>query len=193
MFGLAIRSFLMANFARSTQWIVDLKAIEPGENAEADLVLAARRRLTRLSLALLLVIAMPIVSLAAEFGTKDEAVAMVKRVQQKFAKDGPEATFAAVTNKDREFNDRDLYPFIYRLDGVNVAHGARPALVGKNLLRLKDPDGVPMVRLMAETANDHGSGWIDYKWPNPITNAIEDKTSYIEKMGDYFVGVGVYR
>lgn len=38
-----------------------------------------------------------------------------------------------------------------------------------------------------------GSGWIDYKWPNPLTNKIEDKSSYVEKMGDYFVDVGVYK
>ena len=150
-------------------------------------------RATIFSLALLLVTATPPVSVAGEFGTKDEAVAMVKRVQEKLKNDGPESTFAAVTNKDREFHDRDLYPFIYRLNGINVAHGARPALVGKNLLMLKDPDGVPLIRMMVEIANGPGTGWIDYKWPNPITNAIEDKTSYIEKMGDYFVGVGVYR
>jgi hypothetical protein len=38
-----------------------------------------------------------------------------------------------------------------------------------------------------------GNGWVDYKWPNPITNKIEDKSSYVEKMGDYFVGVGIYK
>ena len=129
---------------------------------------------------------------AADVGTKEEAVAMVKRVQAKFAKDGPEATFDAVNDRKPEFHDRDLYPFIYRLDGVNVAHGARGALVGKNLITLKDPDGVRLVYIMAETAKKNGSGWINYKWPNPITDAIEDKTSYFERMGDYFVGVGVY-
>lgn len=143
--------------------------------------------------ALLLALTFAVPSTAAPFGTKDEAVAMVKRVQDKFRKDGPDATFAAVTGRDSAFNDRDLYPFIYRLNGVNVAHGARPALVGKNLLNLKDPDGVPLIRQMVDVANGEGAGWINYKWPNPITNAIEDKTSYIEKMGDYFVGVGVYR
>jgi len=144
-------------------------------------------------IAALFVASAPCMSVAAEFGTKDEAVAMVKRVQDKFKKDGPEATFSSVTNKDPQFNDRDLYPFIYRLNGVNVAHGARPALVGKNLLNLKDPDGVPLISQMVKIATSSGTGWIDYKWPNPITNVIEDKTSYIEKMGDYFVGVGVYR
>jgi signal transduction histidine kinase len=131
---------------------------------------------------------------AAEFGTREEAVAMVKRVQEKFKKDGAEATFKAVIDQsDKEFHDRDLYPFIYELNGLNVAHGARPALVGKNLISLKDQDGKYLIKEMVEIAKGSGSAWIDYKWPNPITSKIEDKSSYIEKMGDYFVGVGVYR
>lgn len=139
------------------------------------------------------VLALPLAFAGEAFGTRAEAVAMVKRVQQKFKKDGPDATFRAVTSRQRPFHRGDLYPFIFRLDGVNVAHGARPALVGKNLLNLKDPDGVPLIRQMVEIAQGPGSGWVNYKWPNPLTNAIEDKTSYIEKMGGYFVGVGVYR
>src|ERR1039457_3005395 len=52
---------------------------------------------------------------AAEFGSKDEAVAMVKRVQAEFKKSGPDATFKAVSDKSvPDFHDRDLYPFIYQ-------------------------------------------------------------------------------
>jgi cytochrome c len=131
---------------------------------------------------------------AAEFGSKAEAVAMVKRVQAMFAKDGADATFKAVSDKSvAEFHDRDLYPFIYDMSGICVAHGARPALIGKNLIDLKDQDGKYLIREMVDIANETGSGWIDYKWPNPLTNKIEDKSSYVEKMGNYFVGVGVYR
>ena len=150
-------------------------------------------RATTLMFALLMGLVLPPPSMAAEYGTKDEAVAMVKRVQERFNKDGAQATFDAVTAKDPAFNDRDLYPFIYRLDGVNVAHGARPALIGKNLIKIKDPDGVQLISDMVGIAKGPGSGWITYKWPNPLTNLIEDKTAYIERMGDYFVGVGVYR
>lgn len=131
---------------------------------------------------------------AAEFGSKAEAVAMVKRVQDKFKEVGAEATFKLVSDKSiPQFHDRDLYPFIYDMSGVCVAHGARPALIGKNLLGLKDQDGKFLVREMLEIAKTKGSGWFDYKWPNPINNKIEDKSSYVEKMGDYWVGVGVYR
>lgn len=131
---------------------------------------------------------------AAEFGTRDEAVAMVKRVQVMFKAAGAEATFKAVSDKSvAEFHDRDLYPFIYDYAGVNVAHGARPALIGKNLITLKDQEGKFLVRDMLEIAKTKGQGWYDYKWPNPLNNKIEDKSSYVEKMGDYWVGVGVYR
>jgi signal transduction histidine kinase len=137
---------------------------------------------------------MPLHAAGAEFGTKDEAVAMVKRVQEMFKKDGAAATFKAVSDPStKQFHDRDLYPFVYDMSGRCVAHGARPALIGKNLIDIKDQDGKYLIREMVELSKGAGSGWIDYKWPNPQTNKIEDKSSYVEKMGDYFVGVGVYR
>ena len=151
------------------------------------------RVLAFLAFAALITIASPAMP-AAEFGSKDEAVAMVKRVQAEFKKAGPEATFKEVSDKSvKDFHDRDLYPFIYDMSGLCVAHGARPALIGKNLIDLKDQDGKFLIREMVSMAKGPGSGWIDYKWPNPLTNKIEDKSSYVEKMGDYFVGVGIYK
>ena len=151
------------------------------------------RFLAFLAFAALITIASPALP-AAEFGSKDEAVAMVKRVQAEFKTAGPAATFKDVSDKTvKQFHDRDLYPFIYDMSGKCVAHGARPALIGKNLIDLKDQDGKFLIREMVAMAKGPGSGWIDYKWPNPLNNKIEDKSSYIEKMGDYFVGVGVYQ
>lgn len=141
----------------------------------------------------LLAIATPALA-TSEFGSKDEAVAMVKRVQEEFKKAGADATFKDVSDKSaKAFHDRDLYPFIYDMTGKCVAHGARPALIGKNLIDLKDQDGKFLIREMITISKGPGSGWVDYKWPNPLNNKIEDKSSYIEKMGDYFVGVGVYK
>jgi cytochrome c len=138
---------------------------------------------------------LPAQAATSEFGTKDEAVAMVKRAQEMFKKDGADATFKAVSDPaNKEFHDRDLYVYIYNLSGLCVAHGARPALIGKNLIDLKDQDGNYLVRAHIDIATGSGSGWVSYKWPNPLTNKIEDKTSYVEKLGDnYFVGVGVYK
>ena len=153
---------------------------------------AVIRTFAAVTMVTLLALACP--ASAAEYGTKDEAVAMVKRVQDMFAKDGTDATFKAVSDKSTaEFHDRDLYPFVYDMNGICVAHGARPALIGKNLFDLKDQDGKYLIRELIDIANGPGSGWVNYKWPNPLSNKIEDKSSYIEKMGNYVVGVGVYR
>jgi signal transduction histidine kinase len=97
---------------------------------------------------------------------KDEAVAMVERVKEMFVRDGVDTTFKAVSDKSVvEFHDRDLYPFIYDLRGNCVAHGARPALIGKNLLDLKDQDGKYLIHEMVDIASGPGTGWVNYKWP----------------------------
>ena len=118
---------------------------------------------------------------------------MVKRVQEKVKKYGLDPTFKTVTAKVREFHDRDLYPFIYTLNGVNVAHGAKPELVGKNLIDFQDQNGKYLIWEMVDVAKGPGHGWVDYAWTDPTTNAVEDKSAYVERMGDYFVGVGVYQ
>jgi cytochrome c len=129
---------------------------------------------------------------ASEISTKEQVVAMVHRVQEKYKKDGLEAAVAAVNDKSTsEFHDRDLYAFIYNMQGICLANGARPALVGKNLISLKDQDGNFLIQQMLVIATSPGSGWLSYKWPSPVTDKIEDRSAYIEKMGDYFVGVGM--
>ncbi len=126
-------------------------------------------------------------------GSREEAIAMVKRVQEKFAKAGPQATFDAITNS-QEFRDRDLYPFVYDTDGWNVAHGANPQMVGKLWISTKDQDGNYLIKEMVALTRGPGNGWVDYKWPNPLTHRIQDKSAYVEKLGErYFVGVGVYK
>lgn len=146
------------------------------------------------SLALAVLLAISFAYAEPGHGSKAEAVTMVKRVQETFKKEGAQATFKEVSDiSTKAFHDRDLYPFIYDLSGVCVSHGARPALIGKKLIDLKDQDGKYLIREMVKIAETTGSGWVDYKWPNPLTNKIEDKSSYIERMGDYFVGVGIYK
>jgi cytochrome c len=126
-------------------------------------------------------------------GSREEAIAMVRRVQEKFAKAGPGITFEAITQSD-EFRDRDLYPFVYDVDGWNVAHGANPQMVGKLWISTKDQDGNYLIKEMVAITRDPGRGWVDYKWPNPLTHKIQDKSAYVEKLGErYFVGVGVYK
>jgi signal transduction histidine kinase len=131
-------------------------------------------------------------ALADNFGTRDEAVAMVKTVKADIQKDGLDAVAKEINAK--KYNDRDLYPFVYKTDGTNVALGSNAALVGKNLIELKDQNGKLFIKEIIATATSSGSGWVDYLWPNPTTKKIEAKSSYVEKVDNgYVLGVGIYK
>ena len=66
-------------------------------------------------------------------------------------------------------------------------------MVGKNLIDMRDTDGKYIVKGLIDVANTEGRGWFDYKWPNPVTKAIEAKSSYAEKVDDTLVDCGIYR
>jgi TRAP-type uncharacterized transport system substrate-binding protein len=143
---------------------------------------------------LMLTVSAPL-ACAAEFGTRDEALAMVKRVQAKIKKDGLDATCRAIMAQVKEFNDRDLYPFVVSYAGVPCANGRTPSVVGKNILDIKDQDGKFLTQEMIAVAKNPGHGWVDYRWLNSALKAIDDKSTYIEKADnlDYAIGVGVYK
>lgn len=131
-------------------------------------------------------------ALAADQGTAAEAEAMVKKAVAYIQAKGPEKAYAAFTHGKR-FKDRDLYIIVYDLNGKNLAQGANPKLVGKDLINLKDPDGFPIIAKFVETAKTKGSGWVEgYKFLNPVTKKMEKKAMYLERMGETLVGVGIY-
>jgi signal transduction histidine kinase len=74
--------------------------------------------------------------------------------------------------------------------GTMAAHGTNPGLIGKSLMEFKDVDGKPIT---VETLAVKDAGWVDYKWQNPLTKAVEPKTSYVVRVGDYAVVVGAYK
>ena len=133
-------------------------------------------------------------ALAVDKGTKEEAVAMVKKAVTLIKSDGKEKAFAAISDpSNTTFHDRDLYIYVYDLNGVALAHGNNPKMVGKPLIGLKDNEGKPMIKEMVDLAKTKGSGWVDFKWPNPVTKAVEAKSGYVEKVEDMLVGSGIYQ
>lgn len=125
---------------------------------------------------------------AAERASLDEAKAMAEKAAAFLKAEGRDKAIAAF-NGGAQFKDRDLYVFAMNPDGTNIAHGANPALVGKNLMSLRDPSGKQFVKDMTEVK---GQGWVDYSWQNPTTKAVEPKRSYVIRQGDVVLGVGAY-
>lgn len=131
---------------------------------------------------------------AVERASAAEATAMVGKAVAYLKQHGKDKAFAEFSNPaNAEFHDRDLYIFVYDMNGTAVAHGNNLKMVGKNLMEMKDADGKPIIKSFVETANKDGKGWIDYKWPNPVTKAVENKSGCIEKVDGLIVGSGIYK
>lgn len=135
---------------------------------------------------------------AEDHGTADEAVALVKKVIVFYKANGPEKTWAEINNRENpKFVYKDLYVFSGGMtpNTPTPAHGANAKLVGKVMSDLKDVDGVPFTKLMGEVAKSkEGKGWVDYKWPNPITKKIEQKSTYVERIDDsFYIACGIYK
>jgi cytochrome c len=138
---------------------------------------------------------MPVAGFASgDKGTADEAKAMVEKAASLLKDQGPDKAFAAFDDPaNKDFHDRDLYIFVRSMDGNTVAHGANKGMIGHTNLDLKDADGKPYNKEMIDLATSKGSGWVDYRWVNPVSHKIEPKSSFIEKVGDYVVGAGFYK
>jgi len=123
----------------------------------------------------------------------EEAKAMVKKAIAAYKANGKEKTFAQINDPNGIFKKGDIYVFVYDLNGVAVARPVTKALIGKNLLDLRDPDGRLYVMERIQLVKAKGNGWQAYKFVNPETNKYEDKIAYVEGYDGYVFGCGSYR
>src|SRR5215469_4802489 len=148
----------------------------------------------RYALIALIAIAPALARADAAHGSADEAKAMVERAVAMIKSQGADKAFAAINDPaSKDFHDRDLYVFVRSMDGNTVAHGANKGMIGHTSLDLKDADGKLYNKEMIDLATSKGSGWVDYRWVNPVDKKIEQKSSFILKVGDYVVGAGFYK
>jgi len=130
---------------------------------------------------------------AGDEGTKDEAVAMVKKAIEYIKANGNEKAFEEISNPKGKFNDRDLYVVVYDMTAKCLAHGQKKNMVGKELIDFKDTDGKEYMKERIELMKKQPSAWQNYKFMNPVSKQIEPKSMYIERSGDLVVGCGIYQ
>jgi signal transduction histidine kinase len=137
-------------------------------------------------------LAMPAAAQTKARATKAEAEAMVGKAVAYIKANGPDKAYAEFTN-GTAFKDRELYVIVYDLTGKNLAHGANAKLVGKDLIGMKDPDGKLLNKMLVDLAKEKGKGWSDeFKFRNPTTDALQRRIVYVERLGETFVGCGVF-
>ncbi len=91
-----------------------------------------------------------------------------------------------------KFSD-DGYMFVYDLQGVNIVHGSNAALEGRNLIDLKDPDGVLLIRELIDAAKK-GGGFVTYMWDEKTRGGLTPKLGYAAAMYNnrWVLGSGFY-
>jgi signal transduction histidine kinase len=132
-------------------------------------------------------------SLASEAGTKEEAVAMVKKAVDYIKANGRDKAFEEFSNPQGKFVDRDLYIVVYDMNMKCLAHGQKKSMVGKELLDFKDVDGKEYMKERQALMKANNTAWQEYKFTNPVSKKIEPKEMYLEKFEDIVIGCGVYK
>ena len=135
------------------------------------------------------------VSFALAGGTANEAKQLVEKAITYMQANGNEKAFAEFNNSSGKFVDRDLYIYVADINANAkcLAHGANAKLINKELIEFKDSDGKLFIKEMVEQGRSSGSGWVDYKWTNPVTKKIEAKSVYFKKVNNLIVACGFYK
>ena len=130
---------------------------------------------------------------AQDRGTSPEAKALLDKAVVFYKANGQDKAFAAFNDSKGQFVSKDLYIFALDMNGKILSHGANAGLIGKDMMGTKDADGKLFMKEMVETAKTKGKGTVDYKWENPKTKIVEQKSSYVEKVDGVVLGCGYYK
>jgi cytochrome c len=125
--------------------------------------------------------------------SRDQAVALVKKAAGHLARVGPHQAFADFHDSQAGFMFDDYYVFVLDMNCVLHANGAEPETCGMNHSGNVDADGKRFSLELVEVARTRGRGWVDYRRVNRRSGRIEAKSSYVERVGDFIVGCGIYR
>lgn len=91
------------------------------------------------------------------------------------------------------YNGDDGYFYVYRSDGVNIAHPKEPFRVGENWWDLESDNGEKIIQILIKKAQNGGE-FHRYKWSKPSADTKVDKISYSVFLDEWqwMLGTGVY-
>jgi cytochrome c len=103
-----------------------------------------------------------------------------------------EIALAEFSNLQGRFMRDDLYIYALDINGLMLAHPVNERYVGKDFYHIQDSDGKRFIKEIVDTANNVGSGWVEYKWFNPATKKEQLKRVYFEKFNNVIFCSGIY-
>jgi signal transduction histidine kinase len=122
--------------------------------------------------------------------TPEQAKQMAEKAAAYLKENGADKAFAAINDKTGPFHEGDVYVFVHDSTGLVKAHGGFSNYIGRNTVGVTDVDGKAFVKEITQVKD---TGWVDYKWQNPETKSVEQKTVYVVRVGDLLICSGAYK
>jgi len=132
----------------------------------------------------------PIPASGAEYGTAEEAKAMLMRAVAEVKKDKL-AAIDSFNNNDARFRDRDLFVFCF--NGETGKYTAHEAVVGHDVRAFRDAKGQPVGQRMYEIAAEGKTVSVDYILPVPGSTELAIKRAYLARIEGQVCGTSAYQ
>jgi cytochrome c len=124
---------------------------------------------------------------------KEDAKKWVEKAVSFYRASGKRIALAEYTNPNGQFVHDEMYIYALNPRGTMLAHGVNEKFVGEEFINIRDYDGKNFIQEIVDVANKDGSGWVEYKWFNPMTKEVLPKIVYFKKVDDLIICSGVYK
>jgi hypothetical protein len=130
------------------------------------------------------------ISIAEEFGTKEEALELLDRTVN-LVKDDRNRALDLFTNGSGGLHVKDLYPFCMTDKGILLGH---PTLEGGNVLNFEDSEGKAVGKLMIAAAKYGEVNEVDLMIARLTTDdeKLYKKTQLVTRVANLICAVGFY-
>ena len=130
------------------------------------------------------------ISIAEEFGTKEEALELLDRTVN-LVKDDRNRALDLFTNGSGGLHVKDLYPFCMTDKGLLLGH---PTLEGGNVLNFEDSEGKAVGKSMIAAAKYGEVNEVDLMIARLTTDdeKLYKKTQLVTRVADLICAVGFY-
>ena len=130
------------------------------------------------------------ISIAEEFGTKEEALELLDRTVN-LVKDDRNRALDLFTNGSGGLHVKDLYPFCMTDKGLLLGH---PTLEGGNVLNFEDSEGKAVGKSMIAVAKYGEVNEVDLMIARLTTDdeKLYKKTQLVTRVADLICAVGFY-
>jgi cytochrome c len=122
----------------------------------------------------------------------DDARRWVKKAIAFYKANGRGVALAEFASSRGRFFRDGKYVYVLDFNGAMLAHPVNERYAGKDFYYIQDSTGKPFIKEIVDTANNGGSGWVQYRWFNPQTQREQPKTVYFERMDNLIFCSGIY-